>query len=419
MFIIGCLYSFFLLVFGDEITLVDWRQISEEVSPVLAGCRGVEEMLCQTQPHARQDRLCNCQETCEEYGDCCLDYEQADHRNTNMESKWMCVGTRIGGPSMGLQHYYMVGRCPHGYEDQITAAKCMKQAIPADYTYNLDIPVSSIGTGKVYVNIFCAICNNDGDSLHQQEVSIHCDNQDLQTQCGLDTLTYLIRNGTYVKNELRWDTTLTPGVAPNNCTSQLYVIKCHLWLAKSLPHAAPCAAHLTRECSQDHLPDSLTCQLYKLPVQAADGRTYHNPHCAACNGQDINTTTCYSLPKYFRPIITIFLPALSVLLDWSGPGGVGQMCGTGQFYDSLFMRCYSISCGFLYENIAGRCEKRNISKSELSLSISYSLEDCFMVPLNAWEVDDEFKNGSIIHKQTKKFYDVGEYEIYHVEGKDI
>ena len=166
------------------------------------------------------------------YPQCWLDAEEwkrcsVSHRP--MPGRTGCVAGKRHVRSMGTAAWTMN-----------TASKCMKQAIPADYTYNLDIPVSSTGTGKVYVNIFCAICNNDGDSLHQQEVSIHCDNQDLQAQCGLDTLTYLIRNGTYVQNEHRWDTTLTTGVAPNNCTSQLYVIKCQLWLAKSLPHAVPC-----------------------------------------------------------------------------------------------------------------------------------------------------------------------------------
>ena len=42
-----------------------------------------------------------------------------------------------------------------------------------------------------------------------------------------------------------------------------------------------------------------------------------------------------------------------------------------------------------------------------------------MIQLFEWEVDDESNNGSIIHKQTKKSYDVGEYEIYHLDGKDI
>ena len=34
------------------------------------------------------------------------------------------------------------------------------------------------------------------------------------------------------------------------------------------------------------------CPLYSLAVTAEDGRRYRNPHCAACNGRDPNTTSC-------------------------------------------------------------------------------------------------------------------------------
>ena len=34
------------------------------------------------------------------------------------------------------------------------------------------------------------------------------------------------------------------------------------------------------------------CPLYSLAVTAEDGRRYRNPHCAACNGRDLNTTSC-------------------------------------------------------------------------------------------------------------------------------
>ena len=407
--ILICVACLSILVSGDEITLVDWREIQEEVASVLAHCSRQERILCQTQAESGQRRLCDCLERCEEYGDCCLDYDKGDYRNTNIMTRWMCKGTKIGGIN---KYYYMIGHCPAGYTDKTILERCSKQVTRENYTYHLDIPVSSSSSGRVYVNIFCAICNDDHHHLYKQEVGITCDNEDLRSQCGLDILTYLLRNGSYVQQELRWDTVITPGVEPNNCTTQYYVIKCRLWLRKPLPHARPCDAYLTRECTKwPYLPDSHTCQLYKLPVIAADGSTYHNPHCAACNGQDMNTTTCYSPPRYLtRPILITVFPALTVLLDYDG-------CGPGQFYDSLANNCYSLSCGFRYQNIGGRCIKRqNISMDQLQLDNQH---DCFMIQLFEWEVDDESNNGSIIHKETKKSYDIGEYEIYHLDGKDI
>ena len=137
-----CLPCLFLMVLGDEITLVDWRHIQEEVAPVLDDCEGpLSDLLCAEQSQEGQAKLCDCEENCEEYGDCCLDYEYADHRNTNIGSRWMCAGTKVGG--LRVQHYYMVGKCPHGYIEKSTVAKCLKQVVAAD------IPVSSRRTGKV------------------------------------------------------------------------------------------------------------------------------------------------------------------------------------------------------------------------------------------------------------------------------
>ena len=50
-------------------------------------------------------------------------------------------------------------------------------------------------------------------------------------------------------------------------------------------------------CAALQLPQVWTqaasiCPLYSLAVTAEDGRRYRNPHCAACNGQDLNTTFC-------------------------------------------------------------------------------------------------------------------------------
>ena len=50
-------------------------------------------------------------------------------------------------------------------------------------------------------------------------------------------------------------------------------------------------------CAALQLPQVWTqaasiCPLYSLAVTAEDGRRYRNPHCAACNGRDLNTTSC-------------------------------------------------------------------------------------------------------------------------------
>ena len=150
MIIIICVACLSILVSGDEITLVDWREIQEEVSPVLAQCSRQERIVCQTQTESGQGKLCDCLERCEEYGDCCLDYDKGDYRNTNIMTRWMCKGTKIAG---AYKYYYMIGECPTGYTDKTILERCSKQVSRDNYTYHLDIPVSSSSSGRAYVNI--------------------------------------------------------------------------------------------------------------------------------------------------------------------------------------------------------------------------------------------------------------------------
>ena len=408
MYILSVIFFNLSVLLGEEVILVDWGQVLQDVDTVLEDCPA----LCTE--GEKSENFCNCEESCENFGDCCVDYPHSDYRNTNVKPGWSCLGVRVGGPQ-GLQHYNMIDSCPPNYKETSIISKCSKDVENSQYTYNIDLPVVSSETERLYANIFCAICNNDSQSLNEQSVGIMCDNQDLRAICALDTLNHLIRNGEYVKGELRWDTSLIPG--KTNCTDQLYVIKCWMWLKHDFPNARSCDPTIINTCKDGTFSESLFCTMYKLPVKAEDGLIYYNPHCATCNAQPINKTTCISPRKQAKPLLTIFLPSLSILLDFTGKNRVNHKCDKNQFYDNLLQRCYSLSCGFLYENMAGKCEKRNISEAELN--IKDSLGDCFMVSLNEWEVDDEFENGSIVHKQSKTMYHIGEYEIYHLDGKDI
>ena len=132
------------------------------------------------------------------------------------------------------------------------------------------------------------------------------------------------------------------------------------------------------------------CPLYSLAVTAEDGRRYRNPHCAACNGRDLNMTSCDLSVTSCDPNTTscdpgpaprrrpasgvlarLMVPALTFLLQFR-PGQVSshhtatmqevqvsgadcQGCEAGQFYDGLQGECYSLQCGHGDLNIGGRC----------------------------------------------------------------
>ena len=67
--------------------------------------------------------------------------------------------------------------------------------------------------------------------MAQQKISVRCDNQELADLClSREELT---AEESYVPGTLRWETRLGPG---DNCTDQLYVVKCLAWLPSLPPH---------------------------------------------------------------------------------------------------------------------------------------------------------------------------------------
>ena len=71
-----------------------------------------------------------------------------------------------------------------------------------------------------------------------------------------------------------------------------------------------------------------------------------------------------------------------------------------------------------------RCVKRNITEEETRLTVK---RDCHLLPLEKWQVNtdhsslhlqvnDTLQNGSIVHLETKQLFELGEYEMYQMEG---
>ena len=65
-----------------------------------------------------------------------------------------------------------------------------------------------------------------------------------------------------------------------------------------------------------------------------------------------------------------------------------------QIWDPIYDRCYSIFCGFLYTNVGGYCEYRNITRKQLLKLNQYykrerqgpQMETCTMISLHDWEI---------------------------------
>ena len=62
---------------------------------------------------------------------------------------------------------------------------------------------------------------------------------------------------------------------------------------------------------------------------------------------------------------------------------LGRCAGDGsEFWDPVRQTCYKVNCGFLYNNVGGRCVFRNISKSLLK----ETNQECFKMTINPWEL---------------------------------
>ena len=123
-----------------------------------------------------------------------------------------------------------------------------------------------------------------------------------------------------------------------------------------MPKTQPCYPEEVLTCGNTWSSSSQVCPLYSLPVKAKDGRLYHNPHCAACNGQEMNQTQCTSLrsSNLFRANLNFVLfPSISYILKFQQ--NQTEECESDQFYDKLYGKCYSLKCGKKFENHAGVC----------------------------------------------------------------
>ena len=81
-------------------------------------------------------------------------------------------------------------------------------------------------------------------------------------------------------------------------------------------------------------------------------------------------------------------------------------------FDPLLGQCYNITSGLLYENVAGDCRYRNITKEQFGLNnkrpfenIVEAVEECSMVTLQPWELREE-RSVSISHEKPFSLFKV-------------
>ena len=108
---------------------------------------------------------CSCGSDCRDIGNCC--YPQINQPSTPQNITFECVSTNMAtrfgvyGSVRKGRWYHMIKRCPESIpSDQEMVAKCENP----DLTFvDQAVPVTSLITGRNYLNRFCALCNNEDD----------------------------------------------------------------------------------------------------------------------------------------------------------------------------------------------------------------------------------------------------------------
>ena len=140
---------------------------------------------------------------------------------------------------------------------------------------------------------------------HCLKAALNCNNEDLLQTCGISPTKDIMLPKYYQPKKLKWTRYLGHfGYDPlNNCSkfSFDYSMTCQLKLQMmSLPKTRKCRVKMQSQniidtCAKSN--NAYICRLYRFPVRY-DGKLYSNPHCALCNGININATQyigmCYT-----------------------------------------------------------------------------------------------------------------------------
>ncbi|XP_078620270.1 uncharacterized protein LOC144887143 [Branchiostoma floridae x Branchiostoma japonicum] len=236
-----------------------------------------EAYTCEKQFYGNQ--LCNCDNDCSFFGDCCQDFEEdslAAAPPDYHHLKWSCVSGFVSQTNK-KRSYWMIADCPDGWTDDVTRDQCLKQADPfnpGDLVYRMPVVDTStlvgsgLGSGAVpYRNIFCAMCNNVSlTEVAMWEAVVECS--------GLLNLSSHTHVGSQAYISITDST--------EDCTGTAKI----MFIPSSGSYGRRC---VKTDVSHESC-DVTACRSYSYPIGIGH-KMYRNVHCALCEGLSLTATT--------------------------------------------------------------------------------------------------------------------------------
>ena len=346
---------------------------------------------CANSPSVNSTKMnCHCQQSCIVFDDCCVDAEFSDNGLSQHEIK--SIRTRVTCTPVSyiasLAPIYVMKQCSDSYPKGYIRDRCegFMDAMPLNMV-NLQkdpyifIPVTSTVTGLLFVNVFCALCNNEEKYTFWDVNYVHVNDSD---ESMFEDMTDL---GDYLK--------VFPldRIDMTHSTQMYHVCKEELRVIDSCPDGWADDS-VRNKCAGTAL------YVYQNTV------SYRNIHCAKCHGLTADEVSCVD-PKWQVGSIPIRPPgSFSLLLDFNAgggqfvSGGVGKTipsnaepCEQGHLWDPFQLKCIYLLCPEGQVFIGEGCS----DDGNTGAVVDPDITTCPLIRLNSSDFEIDYDKNMIVH----------------------
>ncbi|XP_020617009.1 uncharacterized protein LOC110054970 [Orbicella faveolata] len=275
--------------------------------------------------------LCYCDELCDDFGDCCFDFDKLCRKNlspqsSNRSTSEICFGVKHD--EVSAYHGYVIwNTCPKNWKERSVLQKCQDED-ESDLLRNL--PVFDEDSHVTYKNIFCARCNAALNTTYWKIIF------DCEEWFNVTTFNF----------------TSDLGLLQRRCSIDKRPKNNQLsYLNRCIPRFKDC-----HKISQDNNDSycQAECLRYAFPVcvRGPEMLRFRNPQCALCNG--FNTSVMESICGRVSGI----LPPLTIFFDFTSTSKYSIVIRDSVKYAvQQIEQLWSCSFDEVFDPYTGRCTK--------------------------------------------------------------